>query len=112
MGQKIGPDSTIGPTGFKRNSNSVTIPKLPPAPRIPQKRSAFSDALALTNLPSAVIMSTARSWSTVRPYFRMSHPIPPPSVRPVSPVVVTMPAGTASPNACVSRSSSPSNTPA
>ena len=33
--------------------------------------------------------------------------MPPPSVSPASPVWVTIPAGTASPNACVSRSSSP-----
>src|SRR6478672_4941272 len=42
----------------------------------------------------------------------MIQPIPPPSVRPATPVCVTMPDGTARPNAWVSRSSSPSSTPA
>ncbi len=42
----------------------------------------------------------------------MIQPIPPPSVSPATPVCVTIPDGTASPNACVSRSSSPSSTPA
>ncbi len=42
----------------------------------------------------------------------MIQPIPPPSVSPATPVWVTMPDGTASPNACVSLSSSPSSTPA
>ncbi len=42
----------------------------------------------------------------------MIQPIPPPSVSPATPVCVTIPDGTASPNACVSRSSSPSRTPA
>src|SRR5215210_7829874 len=78
----IGPANTVGPTGLSRNSNSVTIPKFPPPPRTPQKRSAFSPALALTNSPSAVTRSTPRSWSIVRPYLRSSQPIPPPRVRP------------------------------
>jgi hypothetical protein len=90
----------------------VTIPKFPPAPRTPQNRSLFSVALALTSSPSAVTKSTDRSWSIVKPYLRINQPIPPPSVRPASPVCVTTPAGTASPKACVSRSSSPSRTPA
>src|SRR6266540_2981652 len=38
--------------------------------------------------------------------------MPPPKVRPASPVCVTIPAGTASPKACVSRSSSPRSAPA
>ena len=48
----------------------------------------------------------------VSPYLRMSHPMPPPRVRPASPVCVTIPAGTANPKACDSRSSSPRSTPA
>ena len=35
---------------MRRNSNSVTMPKLPPPPRTPQNRSAFSVALACTQL--------------------------------------------------------------
>ena len=37
-----GPARTCGPTGLSRNSNSVTTPKFPPAPRTPQNRSLFS----------------------------------------------------------------------
>ena len=48
----------------------------------------------------------------VSPCFLISHPIPPPSVNPERPVWVTIPPGTASPKACVSRSSSPISTPA
>ena len=88
------------------------MPKLPPPPRTPQKRSAFSSALAFTNSPSAVTRSTETSWSIVSPCLRMIQPMPPPSVSPATPVCVTMPDGTASPNACVSWSSSPSRTPA
>ena len=61
MGQKIGPAITMGPSGLRRNSNSVTIPKLPPPPRTPQNSSAFSSSLAFTNSPPAVTMSTATS---------------------------------------------------
>jgi hypothetical protein len=47
----------------------------------------------------------------VMPYLRMSHPTPPPSVRPPMAVRETMPAGTASPNRWVSRSKSPRRAP-
>ena len=102
----------VGPTGASSNSNSVTTPKFAPAPRTPQKSSSFSSALAFTSSPSAVTRSTRRSLSTERPCLRMIQPIPPPSVKPATPVCVTMPEGAASPNGCVSRSSSPSSTPA
>ena len=111
MAHTIGPASTIGPSGFSLNSNSVTMPKLPPPPRTPQKSSVFSSSLALTSSPRAVTSFTERSWSIVRPYFRCSHPIPPPSVSPATPVCVTIPAGTASPAAWVAASISPSSTP-
>ena len=51
-GWKIGPARTIGPTGCSRYSNEVTMPKLPPPPRIAQKRSGFSSSLAVTISPS------------------------------------------------------------
>ena len=35
----------MGPTGWRRNSNSVTTPKLPPPPLMPQNRSAFSSSV-------------------------------------------------------------------
>ena len=38
-------------TGCSATSNSVTTPKLPPPPRMAQKRSGFSCALALTLAP-------------------------------------------------------------
>jgi hypothetical protein len=41
----MGPDSTVGPTSWSSNSNDVTIPKLPPPPLRPQKRSSFSLSL-------------------------------------------------------------------
>ena len=88
------------------------MPKFDPAPRIPQKRSAFSSGVALRNSPDAVTTSRRRSWSTDSPCLRMIQPIPPPRVSPATPVDVTMPAGAASENACVSLSSSPSRTPA
>ena len=46
-------------------------------------------------------MSTESRLSIVSPYLRMIQPRPPPSVRPATPVWVTMPVVTASPNACV-----------
>ena len=46
------------------------------------------------------------------PCFRISQPMPPPSVRPAIPVWVTIPPTVASPKSCVSRSSSPQSTPA
>jgi hypothetical protein len=67
--------------------NSVTMPKFPPPPRIAQKRSALSVSLARRNSPSAVTMSAARRLSTVKPNLRVSHPKPPPSVSPATPVV-------------------------
>jgi hypothetical protein len=48
-GQINSPPKTIGPTWWRRNSKEVTIPKLPSPPRTPQKRSAFSSALAVRN---------------------------------------------------------------
>ena len=88
------------------------MPKLPPPPRTPQNRSEFRSLLAWTNSPSAVTRSTEMSWSIDNPCLRMIQPIPPPSVSPATPVWVTMPDGTARPNAWVSRSRSPSSAPA
>ena len=36
------PPNTIGPSSCSRRWNAVTMPKLPPPPRSPQNRSAFS----------------------------------------------------------------------
>ena len=73
------------------------MPKLPPPPRIAQKRSGFSSSLAVTNSPSAVTTSAERRLSTVAPCFRISQPMPPPSVRPAMPVWVTIPPTVARP---------------
>src|SRR5947207_1675123 len=110
--QKIGPARIVGPTGTSSNSNSVTMPRFEPAPRIPQNSSGFSSALAVRNSPSAVTTSTRRSLSIESPCLRWIQPMPPPSVRPATPVCVTIPDGAASPKACVSLSSSPRSTPA
>ena len=69
------PLSSSGPTGWRRNSNRVTTPKLPPPPRSAQKRSGCSVALAWTICPSAVTTSTDSRLSTVMPYVRLSHPM-------------------------------------
>src|SRR4029453_16287960 len=76
---------TYGPKGTQRNSNSVTIPKLPPPPRTPQNRSAFRSALACKNSPSAVTRSTETSWSIDNPCLRMIQPVPPPGGAPRPP---------------------------
>ena len=89
------------------NSKEVTTPKFPPPPRSAQNRSSFSEALAVNTFPSAVTICEDNKLSMDIPYFRMSQPTPPPSVRPPIPVLGTMPHGTASPNTCVSLSMSP-----
>lgn len=48
-------------------SNAVTTPKLPPTPRIAQKRSGSFDALTTWTAPSAVTASAARRLSIVMP---------------------------------------------
>ena len=83
--------------GWSRNSNSVTTPKLPPPPRRPQNRSGFSVAVARTIAPSAVTTVYASTLSQARPNWRASQPMPPPSVRPPTPVCETLPAVVASP---------------
>src|SRR5215469_9430656 len=103
--QSIGPAQTVL-TGCASNRNEVTTPKFPPPPRIAQNRSAFSSALATTKLPSASTISTESRLSIVSPYFRVRWPIPPPRVRPATPVLETMPDGTASPKAWVAWSTS------
>ena len=45
------PPSSVGPIGWSSNSNSVTTPKFPPPPRVPQNRSAFSDSEAVSVAP-------------------------------------------------------------
>src|SRR5216683_1770473 len=88
---------TVGPTGCAWNSKDVTTPKLPPPPRRPQNRSAFSDALATLSSPLAVTTSAESRLSMLKPRLRICQPVPPPNVRPATPVLDTTPDGTASP---------------
>jgi hypothetical protein len=74
-------------TGWTRNSNEVTTPKLPPPPLSAQNKSSFSLPLATRGFPSAVTISSDRTLSQVRPYFLTSQPTPPPSVSPAMPVL-------------------------
>src|SRR6266568_7578341 len=95
------PPST-GPRGWRQYSNEVTMPKFPPPPRSPHRRSLLQFLLALRKRPSAVTTSADKRLSHVRPCFPRSQPIPPPSVSPAIPVDETIPPGVASPCACVS----------
>src|SRR6266436_2050066 len=96
LGKSRNPASTVV-SGWSWNSNDVTMPKLPPPPRTPQKSSGFSSALARKQRPSATTTSTADTLSHARPCFRISHPWPPPSVSPATPVEETIPPVVASP---------------
>lgn len=48
------PANTFLRCGYILKTSSVTTPKFEPAPRIPQKRSAFSESFAVRMEPSAV----------------------------------------------------------
>ena len=87
----------FGPTSCRLYSSEAAIPKLPPPPRIAQKRSAFSSALARTTRPSAMTISAERRLSSASPYFGISQPRPPPSVSPAMPVDPTTPPVVAEP---------------
>lgn len=94
-----------------RNLNVVTTPKLPPPPLTAQNKSDSSSGAARTKRPSAVTMSTPTRLSIVSPNRRLSHPMPPPRVRPPTPVCDTTPAGVTSPYRSPAASTSPSNAP-
>src|SRR5882724_2156721 len=102
----MGPPRTVL-SGWSVYSSSVTTPKFAPAPRNPQKSSAFSWELHSWILPSAVTISAHRRLSQASPYLPASQPYPPPRVRPPIPVVVATPRVVASPYFWVSRSNSP-----
>ena len=104
------PPSTVS-TGCRSYSNDTTTPKLPPPPRSAQNRSGSASASTVRNVPSAVMRSAERRLSIVRPCLPISQPRPPPRVSPAMPVFDTVPPVVASPNACVSRSSSRHRTP-
>ncbi len=104
-GHSMGPPMIVS-TGCRRNRNEVTTPKFPPPPRIAQKRSECSSSLVCTRLPSASTTSAPSRLSIDSPYPRARCPTPPPSVRPPTPVVETIPLGVASPKPCVAWSTS------
>src|SRR5215211_5405906 len=83
--------NTSGPTGWARNSNEVTTPKLPPPPCSAQSKSALFSLLAVRSSPSAVTTSAEMRLSQLSPYLRRSQPMPPASVKPAIPVSVTTP---------------------
>jgi hypothetical protein len=85
-------------TGWSLYSNEVTTPKLPPPPRMAQKRSWFCFSLATLKPPSAVTTSADNRLSIDNPHPRERWPMPPPSVRPPIPVVEMMPPVVAAPN--------------
>ena len=58
------------PSGAALNWKRVTTPKLPPPPRIAQKRSGSVRASTRRIFPSAVTISAAINESMVRPCFR------------------------------------------
>src|SRR5271166_3235861 len=60
----------ISPTGWRRNSNSVTTPKFPPPPRSAQNRSGYSVSLAVVMWPSARTTSADSKLSQDRPRAR------------------------------------------
>ncbi len=94
-------------SGYSRNVNEVATPKLPPPPCSAQNKSGFSVSLAVTCRPSASTSSTDSRLSQARPNFRSSHPDPPPSVRPPTPVVEIRPPVVATPCAWVAPSTAP-----
>ena len=71
--------------------------------------SEFSDTLCTE--PSAHTTRAESRLSIVKPYSQRTHPSPPPSVCPATPVSDTTPPGTIRPNASVSRSASPHKVP-
>ncbi len=61
---------TIPDSGYSRNLNRVTTPKLPPPPRTAQNRSGSCDSSTTWTAPSAVTISAASRLSIVSPWLR------------------------------------------
>jgi hypothetical protein len=77
---------------------AVTIPKLPPPPRIAQNSSGFCAALACTTSALAVTTSAATTLSRASPYFLTFQPMPPVSVSPPTPTLLVSPEDIARPS--------------
>src|SRR6478752_555745 len=90
------PPSTVD-TGCAVKVNEVTTPKLPPPPRTAQNRAGCWSSSEITVAPSAVTTSTCIKLSLLYPYRRDNQPIPPPRVKPPTPVVEINPPGVANP---------------
>src|SRR6266511_107622 len=101
----------LGPNRYARNVKRVTMPKLPPPPRMAQNRSGCSSAETSIVSPLASTTSSDTNWSQVSPCLRENQPIPPPSAKPPTPVSDMMPAGTTRPWGAVAASTSPSRQP-
>ena len=67
---RISSPPTIPGSSCSRNWNRVTTPKLPPPPRIAQKRSGSCSSSTTRTAPSAVTISAASRLSIVRPCLR------------------------------------------
>src|ERR1700722_694596 len=81
------------------NVNSVTTPKLPPAPPFSaHSRSGSEPASTERSVPSAVTIRTALRLSIVSPRCRAASPNPPPSVTPAIPTDGHEPPGTVTPD--------------
>ena len=73
-GYKVAANATIGPTGFRSNVNDVTMPKLPPPPRIAQKRSAFESLGRRQHLAVGAHDLGLHQVVAESPYLRRSQP--------------------------------------
>ena len=69
------PDHTGFGCGYAFSTKYVTTPKFEPAPRMPQKRSAFSFSLAVKMLPSAITTVACNS-HLARTLVRKDHGLP------------------------------------
>ncbi len=87
------------------------MPKLPPPPRTAQNKSGWVFSSASNTCPLASTISTESRLSTDSPCVAISHPIPPPRVRPPTPVVEMMPPVVASPWAQVASFTRPQVAP-
>jgi hypothetical protein len=84
-------------SGWSRYVKAVAMPKLPPPPRSAQRRSGSEASVTSRTSPAASTSSTASRLSAASPYFAISQPRPPPSVKPAIPVAEMAPPVTASP---------------
>ena len=93
-GRRACPPSTIGPTAVRRGTRSSSRRRSRRRRRAaPRTGRGARRREARTMRPSASTTSAASSESIVRPWWRISQPMPPPSVSPPTPVCEIWPAG-------------------